>query len=176
VNRNPRLLAEAVEFVHLGGYADLTTLADPESQGHGGIAVADALQLFQEKKVSLSRITVSSDSNGSLPVFDKDGNLSGLTIATQRTLLKTFIYLVKTGILPIEACVKLFSTNPADFYKLGTKGKIEEGRDADLILFNESMELTDVLAKGRPMMKGGKTVTQSTFNPLSPNQGGKNGI
>lgn len=168
VNRNPSLLEEAVDFVRRGGYADLTTLSDPESQGNGGISISDAVLQFQKKGAELKRITVSSDSNGSLPVFDRQGNLTGLTIATQKNLLNTFVHLVKTGVLPFEESIKIFSTNPADFYRLDAKGRIEEGKDADLIFFDEKMNLTDVLAKGRPMMTDGHRVARGTFQPVTP--------
>lgn len=167
VNRNSDLLDEAIVFVERGGYADLTTLSDPESQDHGGISIADALHRLRQKRIPLTRITVSSDSNGSLPVFDTDGNLTSLTIATQQNLIDTFVYLVKTGILSAEEGLRLFSTNPADFYKLDAKGRIEEGKDADLILFDEGWNLTDVLARGKQMMKAGRMVARRTFLPSS---------
>ena len=168
VNRNPSLLDEAIEFVRRGGYADLTTLSNPESEGHGGISITEAVLRFQEKGAELKRITVSSDSNGSLPVFDRDGNLTGLTIATQKNLFTTFVHLVKTEVLPFEEALKIFSTNPAEFYRLDAKGRIEEGKDADLIFFDKNMNLTDVLARGRPMMKDGHRVARGTFQPLTP--------
>ena len=168
VNRNPSLLDEAIEFVRRGGYADLTTLSNPESEGHGGISITEAVLRFQEKGAELKRITVSSDSNGSLPVFDSDGNLTGLTIATQKNLFTTFVHLVKTEVLPFEEGLKIFSTNPAEFYRLDAKGRIEEGKDADLIFFDKNMNVTDVLARGRPMMKDGHRVARGTFQPLSP--------
>jgi beta-aspartyl-dipeptidase (metallo-type) len=168
VNRNSDLLDEAIDFVLRGGYVDMTTLSDPESERHSGICVSDAVQRFQEKNGSLSRITISSDSNGSLPVFDEDGNLAGLTIATQKNLIKTFVHMVKSGILSFEQGIRLFSTNPAQFYQFKNKGKIEKGRDADLIMFDEKMNLTDVLARGKLMKKDGQLVARSTFQPSFP--------
>lgn len=163
VNRNPSLLEEAAAFVRRGGYADLTTLSEPESEGNEGISIATAVLSFLEKGTPLERITVSSDSNGSLPVFDKTGNLIGLKIATQKNLIKTLVHLVKKEVLPLHEALKPFSTNPAEYYKLGRKGKIAAGKDADLIFLDKQLNLTDVLARGKQMMADGELVADRTF-------------
>lgn len=164
VNRNPQLLEEAVAFVNQGGYIDLTAGIDPEPKDNEEISVASAIRLCLEKKAPLARITVSSDSNGSLPVFDQAGNLVGLTIATQKSLLENFRYLIKKNILSLEDALKLFSTNPAFFYKLKQKGEIKVGKDADLLLFDEDYNVTDFFVRGRKMITKGKLVAKGTFS------------
>ncbi|MGD2294319.1 MAG: beta-aspartyl-peptidase [Candidatus Aminicenantes bacterium] len=164
VNRNPDLLAAAVEFLHLGGYVDLTAESDPEPHDGLVISIGEAVQLIQEKKAPLKHITVSSDSNGSLPSFDKQGNLIGLTVASQQSLLNNLRYLVQEKILTLEEALPLFSTNPSEFYKLQNKGKIEEGKDADLILFDLDYNLTDVFARGRQMKIEGDLKAKGTFS------------
>lgn len=164
VNRNPELLKEAVEFVRSGGYIDLTASLDPVSRERGEVNVPAVIQLCLQKQASLRQITVSSDSNGSLPVFDKKGNLTGLTIATQKSLLKNFLYLVQEKIVTVEEAVRLFSTNAADFYKLHKKGRIQTGLDADLLIFDEAHTLADVYAIGNRMMTDRKVIARGTFS------------
>lgn len=163
VNRNPQLLEEAITFVNQGGYVDLTAGIDPEPKDNGKTSIAAAIRLFLEKKVPLAHITISSDSNGSLPVFDKRGNLVGLTIATQKSLLENFRCLIKKNILSLEDALKLFSTNPALFYKLKQKGEIKEGKDADLLLFDKDYNITDFFISGRKMITEGRLVSKGTF-------------
>ncbi len=163
VNRNRQLLDEAIEYVLAGGHMDLTAGVDPEDESDSDVSVETAVRLCLEKNVPLAQVTVSSDSNGSLPVFDKLGNLVGLTIATQRTLFKKFRSLVGRKILTLEQAAQLFAANPARFYKLHQKGEIKEGKDADLILLDQDLNLTDVIAKGRIMMTGGKLLAKGTF-------------
>jgi len=163
VNRNRQLLDEAIEYVLAGGHMDLTAGVDPEDESDSDVSVETAVRLCLEKNVPLAQVTVSSDSNGSLPVFDKLGNLVGLTIATQRTLFKKFRSLVRRTILTLEQAAQLFAANPARFYKLHQKGEIKEGRDADVILLDQDLNLTDVIAKGRIMMTGGKLLAKGTF-------------
>jgi len=163
VNRNPQLLEEAITFVNQGGYVDLTAGIDPEPKDNGETSIAAAIRLFLEKKVPLTHITISSDSNGSLPVFDKRGNLVGLTIATQKSLLENFRCLIKKNILSLEDALKLFSTNPALFYKLKQKGEIKEGKDADLLLFDKDYNITDFFISGRKMITEGRLVSKGIF-------------
>ena len=163
VNRNRQLLDEAIEYVLAGGHMDLTAGVDPEDESDSDVSVETAVRLCLEKNVPLAQVTVSSDSNGSLPVFDKLGNLIGLTIATQRTLFKKFRSLVGRKIITLEQAAQLFAANPARFYKLHQKGEIKEGKDADVILLDQDLNLTDVIAKGRIMMTGGKLLAKGTF-------------
>lgn len=163
VNRNRQLLDEAIKYGLAGGHMDLTAGVDPEDESDSDVSVETAVRLCLEKNVPLAQLTVSSDSNGSLPVFDKLGNLVGLTIATQRTLFKKFRSLVGRTILTLEQAAQLFAANPARFYKLHQKGEIKEGKDADVILLDQDLNLTDVIAKGRIMMTGGKLLAKGTF-------------
>lgn len=163
VNRNRKLLEEAIEFVLQGGYIDLTAGSEPELGTGNEVSIAEALRLLCEKEVPLSHITISSDSNGSLPVFDKQGKLVGLTIATEKDLLRTFRLLLQKNILSPEDAIRLFSTNPASFYKLNQKGEIRAGKDADLILLDKDWNLKDSFAMGQKMMEEGKLLVKGTF-------------
>jgi beta-aspartyl-dipeptidase (metallo-type) len=164
VNRNPGLLEQAIVLNREGGYFDLTAGDDPEAQNDQEVSIGKSIQLCLKNKASLSRITVTSDSNGSIPVFDDKGNLQGLTIATQKSLLKNFRHLVQKNIIELQDAVRLFSTNPALFYKLQSKGEIKPGKDADLILLDKDLHLTDSFAKGQPMMSDKKLIARGTFS------------
>lgn len=163
VNRNPELLDEAIRFILRGGYMDLTAGLDPKcDEGH--ISIATAIKLCQRKNAPLDRITVSSDSNGSMPVFDDHGKLIGLTIATQKSLWENFRFLNKKGILSLEQSIPLFSTTPAVFYKLDQKGEIKPGKDADLLLLDKDLNLTASFAMGKKTMADGKLLVKGTFS------------
>jgi len=164
VNRNRRLLEEAIDYLAAGGFVDLTAGVDPEEESDSDVSVETAVLRCLERKAPLSHVTVSSDSNGSLPVFDKLGNLVRLTIASQKTLLEKFRSVIRRKILDVEHAAELFSANPARFYKLSQKGAIAPGHDADIILLDGDHRLTDVIAKGRVMMADGRLLARSTFS------------
>jgi beta-aspartyl-dipeptidase (metallo-type) len=163
-NRNAELLEESIQFIQRGGYIDLTADLDPNPPEGGHISLAAAIRACKEKNAPLTNITVSSDANGSLPVFDKEGNLAGLTIATQKSLLANFKYLIREQVLGIAETARLFSTNTADFYKLEHKGAIKEGNDADLVFLDEKWDLSGSIAMGQKMMWGGELLVKGTFS------------
>lgn len=163
VNRNQELLDEGIRFMLQGGYIDLTAGIDPSSND-GHISIATALELCQEKNAPLDHITVSSDGNGSMPVFDEKGQLSGLTIATQKSLWANFQFLVKQEVLGLEDSIKLFATTPAVFYKLEQKGEIKPGKDADILILDTDMNLSSSFAMGQKMMEESHLLVKSTFS------------
>ncbi len=165
VNRNRELFEEAVAFALRGGFIDLTAGTEVETKNSDDeLSIAAAIRLCLEKGAPLDQITISSDSNGSLPVFDKKGNLTGLTIATQKSLMKNLRCLVEREIVELPDALRFFTSNPARFYRLGKKGEIKPGKDADLLLLDQELNLTDSLAMGRRMMSGGKIIARSTFS------------
>jgi beta-aspartyl-dipeptidase (metallo-type) len=163
VNRNLDLLEEAVRFVQEGGFIDLTAGINPESEEEE-IGIARAIRFCIERECRLTNITVSSDSNGSLPVFDKKGELIRLTIATQKSLMHNFRYLIHKDLVKTEEAIRLFSTNPASFYKLPHKGEIRSGMEADLLLLDREFNLTDSYARGCRIMERGTPVVKGTFS------------
>ncbi|MDW3227899.1 MAG: amidohydrolase family protein, partial [Acidobacteriota bacterium] len=162
-NRSRRLLEEAVEYAKSGGRIDVTAGTDPDRESDHDVSVETAVRLLINGGVPLERVTVSSDGNGSLPVFDAAGNLTGLTVASPRALLQTFRSLVGRKILTLEQAARLFSANPASIYRLEEKGAVAPGRDADLLVFDKELQLTDVIARGRVLMKDGKLLVKGAF-------------
>jgi len=165
VNRNRPLLEHGLEFLKIGGSIDLTADASPEEDRNGGLSVGTSIGLIRKAGLPLDKVTVSSDSNGSLPVFNAQGELTGLTIATEQSLLAEFRSLVGRKILTVEEAARLFAANPARFYKLNAKGRIAAGKDADLIILDADLRLTDVFALGRRMMADGRLLARGTFSP-----------
>ncbi|MBN1224323.1 MAG: beta-aspartyl-peptidase [Candidatus Aminicenantes bacterium] len=163
-NRSEALLQDAITFINQGGTIDLTANPNPASQDTVGISIAEVVRTCQDRNVPITRITVSSDANGSMPVFDKDGKLIKLTIASQDSLLKNFKYLITETILPVEDALRLFATTPADFYKLESKGKIQSGKDADLIILDRDLNLSDAFHMGKQTVRNGRLCVTGTFS------------
>jgi len=161
-NRNPALLDEAFRFAAEGGRIDLTAGIGEHAPS---MSVETAVRLAVERGVPLDRISVSSDANGSLPVFDDNGRLESLDVASQRSMLEQLRSIVRGGTLELPLAAALFSANPAAFYGLHRKGRVTAGADADLIFVNEDLELVHLLARGQRAVTDGAVVLRSTFSP-----------
>lgn len=163
ISRNPGLFEEGLEWVAGGGSVDITVGPEPVPPDPE-VSLEDCIARFREKGLPFSRMMVSSDSNGSIPVFDESGRLVRLTIATEKDLFRKFGDVLRKGLLPPETAARVFSTNAAEFYKLGKKGRIGPGRDADLIILDGDLGLSDVFARGKRMMAGGRLLVRGTFS------------
>jgi len=163
ISRNPGLFEEGLAWVAAGGSVDITVGPEPVPPDPE-VNLEDCIARFREKGLPFGRMMLSSDSNGSIPVFDESGRLVRLTIATEKDLFRKFGDVLRKGLLPPETAARLFSTNAAEFYKLEKKGRIGPGRDADLIVLDGDLGLSDVFARGKRMMAGGRLLVRGTFS------------
>ncbi|RPJ02803.1 MAG: beta-aspartyl-peptidase, partial [Candidatus Aminicenantes bacterium] len=81
VSRNAELFEQGLEWVAAGGSIDVTVGPEP-APGDPDVSFEDVIGAFARRGLPLTRMTASSDSNGSMPVFDAAGRLVRLTIAT----------------------------------------------------------------------------------------------
>lgn len=160
-NRNPDLLYQALRYTEEGGCIDLTAGIGAHQPA---MTVTAAVRLAVEQGVPLDRISVSSDANGSMPVFDDNGALVHLGVGSQTALLEQLRAIVDAGILELHQAAVLFTANPARFYGLAHKGHVTPGADADLLLLDENLQLVHLLARGRHAVTGGKVVLRGTFS------------
>ncbi len=164
MTRSRELFEDGLEWVRAGGSIDVSAGPDPDPATDTDVSLEECVARFKKDGLALGRIMVSSDGNGSMPVFDKSGKLVRLTIATEKDLFRKFRDLVMKGLLPLGEAVRLFSTNAAEFYRLGNKGRIAVGGDADLVLLDRDLALQGVFAKGKKLMSGGRLLVRGTFS------------
>ena len=111
----------------------------------------------------MDNFTLTSDGQGSLPVFNDKGEFVGLGVGTSRSLIIGIKDAVKKQDIPLEIAIRALTTNPAKAFKLKNKGKIERGFDADLCLLDKNLDLDTVFAKGRIMVRDKKAIVFGTF-------------
>jgi len=160
LTRTPELLEQAIQFARLGGNIDFTVKGKDLSFP---LTTKQALQKALDAGVSLDQITLSSDSNGSIPIFDERGNLIRLAVGDIQNLFREWRGLVREG-FPIEEILKLVTANPAK--RIGAfdnKGSLAEGKDADLLILNPDLEIDSVMAKGRLLILQNQFVVKGTF-------------
>jgi len=161
VNRNETLLEDASEFAKKGGYIDLTV---GESSNELGKGPSRTVKKLIDKKVPLDKIKLSTDAGGSLPEFDENGNLVGMKSASPVHLKKEFKKMVKEENIAMEDAIKVTSTNIAEQLRLQNKGKIEVGKDADILLMDKKrLDIEYVIAGGEVMIEEGETIKFGTY-------------
>ena len=160
VTRTEALLREAIRFAKMGGNIDFTVKG---LELQFPLKTAEALKMALDEGVSIDQITLSSDSNGSLPIFDEKGRLLRLAVGDIRNLYLEFRELVREG-FSLEEILKLVTLNPAKRVGIDRyKGILEEGKDGDLLILNKNLEIETVIAKGQIMIDQGEVLVKGTF-------------
>jgi len=150
-NRNDYIFEDAKEYGKKG-YIDLTASSYPYFPEYE-IKPSKAIKQLLEAGVPLEHITLTSDACGSLPDFDEKGNLIKLEMGYPRSVFDEITDAVKEDGLELEKAIRVSTSNVADIMKLHKKGRIAEGKDADIILVDKDLKIVHYIAMGQMMMK-----------------------
>jgi len=162
VNRNEALLEEGIEYALAGGFIDLTAV--PDGDCGEDLSACEGLKRCLDRGVPAGQVTLSSDGQGSLPVFNERKELSGLSVGSVSSLFREVRDAVRDQGIALESALRTITRNPAEIYKLKGKGRIREGFDGDLVLVDPStFAMETVLAKGRTLMRDRKLQVTGTF-------------
>ena len=162
VNRNKRLFKEAIEWAKQGGIMDVTSSVSPESSH--SVKSSEAVKQALEAGVNIENITMSSDGNGSMPIFDEAGNNIGVGVASQISILNEFRDMVQKENIAITDAIKIITSNIAKFTKLyPRKGCLANNSDADILVLDKDLQLQHVWARGTHMVENGKPIVFGTF-------------
>lgn len=166
INRNAALFDACLEFAKEGGTIDFTGNEDIDYWETicDEVRVCKGIRRLLDMGISSDRFTISSDGQGSMPVFNEKGEYQGIGVGKASCLLKEVRECVQKEGIPLEIAVKGITSNPAAILKLQGKGQIKQGFDADIcLLTKDTLELKTVMAKGRLMVKNGKQLAFGTF-------------
>jgi beta-aspartyl-dipeptidase (metallo-type) len=160
LNRTQALMQHAIEFAKMGGNIDITASG---RDLHFHPTSVEAVRMALEAGVSVDQISISSDSNGSMPIFDAKGDVVKLGVGDIQCLFDDWLLLVNYGV-SIEDSLKMVTANPAKRVGLfASKGSLSTGKDADLLILDQDLDIATVFAKGRLMIDGGKQLVKGTF-------------
>lgn len=164
INRNPYIFEAGIQYAKNGGFVDFTTSSVKKYHEEGEVKCSKGLRLMLEAGVPIEQITFTSDGQGSLPEFNEKGEITGLLIGKVCTLYREVQEAIQQENIPIETALKVITQNPASILKLRSKGMLQEGLDADIVLLdNESLDIDTVIALGQVMVQNGKAVIKGTF-------------
>ncbi len=164
INRNPHLFEEGIAYAKAGGFVDFTTSTVQAYLDDGEVPCGVALRRMLEAGVDPGHITFTSDGQGSLPDFDGQGRLRGISVGRVTTLFAAIRAAVLEEKVPLETALRVITSNPASLLKLHAKGRLAPELDADVVLLDpKNLEIHTVIAKGRPLMKARKLLAKGIF-------------
>ncbi len=139
INRSEELMLEAIELASKGSFVDIDTVNEDLPQW---------LRFYKGNRGDLTKLTVSSDAS----------------ITSPRNLFEQIRKCVRSGEFALEEVLPLVTGNTANALKLGGKGTIKEGGDADLlVLEKETLNLREVVSDGKRLLKDGKIAFKESF-------------
>ena len=160
-NRNHHILEESKKYGKIG-YVDITTASYPyfpDLELKPSRAIAELIKAG----VPLSHITMSSDGFGSLPQFGSDGKLLKLEMGFPKSLLNEVRDCVLLEMFSPQYALSLATSNVARIFGLFNKGRVETGKDADIVIYDPDFNPVHVIANGNLMMADGKLLKKGTY-------------
>jgi beta-aspartyl-dipeptidase (metallo-type) len=137
--RSEELMLEAIELVKRGSFVDIDTVDED---------LPKWFKFYLDNGGLPEKLTVSTDAS----------------ITSPKNLLEQLRSCVVEHKFPFEQVLACVTANTAKVLQLEQKGRLEEGKDADvLILRKENLEIKDVIANGRRLMKSGKLSFKEKF-------------
>lgn len=132
-------MSEAIELTKRGVTVDIDTVEQD---------AAKWVRFFFDNGGDPERLTISSDAS----------------ITSPRTLFDQIRSCIHVGGYALERVLPFVTSNTARVLKLDRKGKIEAGADADLLVLNcKSLEILEVIARGKRMVRGGRVAVEEKF-------------
>ena len=165
VNRNAALFERAIEYAKLGGVIDFTGNEDIDywETVSDEVRVSKGIKRLLEEGADSDSFTISSDGQGSLPLFDEHGQFLGIGMGQSSSLIKEVRECTERENIPLETAIKAITANPARVLGLQKKGRIAEGFDADLCILRENLQIDTVVAMGRIMVRNGIPIVRGQF-------------
>ncbi len=148
---------QAIQFANMGGYIDIT--CSPGGMEKRCRLIHRALQECPAGSVSLS-----TDGNGSMPVWNEKNEMIGIGSGKITALHATVKSLVDMGLLPLEEAIIPVTANPAKALGLeGKKGCLTPGADADILLLDGELNIDTTIALGRVLLREGQMQVYCNF-------------
>ena len=160
LGRNYELADEAIKLSQAGGMIDLTA-NEPKTSS---FPTHKMIEYCLSKAAKEDSICISSDSCGSRPRFDTQGNCIGLDYTLPDILLDTLKACVNDANIPLETALRFVTENPAKVIgKTNVKGCIKENADADILILNENLDIVKVFSKGQTAYTDGNCILKGRF-------------
>lgn len=155
INRSRRLLDLGCDWSRQGGWIDLTTSTTEALVAAGDLYAGESLAIALHQGAAAERITMSSDGQASLPLFDAAGHFLELGVAPIGSLHEEVLKAIDLHRVPLVTALATATLNPATIWRLPRKGRIDVGADADLLLLDPADKAVMLTIAGGRVHHGG---------------------
>ena len=160
VTRKYDVFDSCLKFLEYGGQMDITagSPADESQQEYGSV---EGLEHIYKQYGSLDRVTMTSDGNGSAPVWDELGNMIGMGKGSCKVLLSDLKQIAQRDLVPFEEALRTVTTNPAAVYGLKNRaGQIAENGMANFAVLSSTYDLETTILGGKIVWQRDKGVVR----------------
>jgi len=167
VNRRKALFDEAVELARRGSYVDIT--AFPVEEGEDAWSAEDALIRLLDAGAPATRVTISSDGGGCLPVWNDEGEMVSMDVGRPSCLPGSLRALLGRG-LSLPDALPAFTSNVATLLRLPGRGRIAVGAAADLLTLDDDDRISDVMLGGEWHVRHAAPCRGGRFEQVQENE------
>lgn len=161
INRNAYIFEDAKAY-GMKGYVDITASSYPYFPQYE-VKPSKAIKELLHAGVPLKHITMTSDACGSLPDFDDQGNLLKLEMGYPKSIFDEMRDTVLQQKLKLEDVLAVVSSNLADILWLYNKGRIEPGKDADMVAIDNDFNIIHLFAMGQTMIENSNMLRKGSY-------------
>ena len=163
INRNMKLTFQSMKYLKMGGYIDLTSGIYKTKEDTVSLDASFVYNYLLQNGCDATHITMSTDGNGSMPIFDHMGNLIEISVGDLGTNLLEFQKMIRNFHIPIETALLPLTENPSKLLKLNKTGVLEVGRQGDLLILNQDLTIDYVICRGTTLVQHGKAIKHGRF-------------
>lgn len=158
VTRKRDVFESCLKFLEYGGQIDITAGSDSNT-AQNSCGSVEGLEIIYRKYGTLDRVSMTSDGNGSMPVWDALGNMIGMGKGSSKVLLADLKKATQRGVIPFEETLRTMTTTPAAVYGLkNSAGAITEKGMANFAVLDENLDLAQTILGGKPVWSREKGV------------------
>lgn len=154
VNQTDRYMEDAAIWGKRGGWVDIGANYRPDNYYERSTDPAEAVTKLLEDGVPAEQILISSDGNGAPPKEEK-----GEAVPTRANYMPaSSLHMIWRRLITErradpETALAMVTRNVAKAYHLKQKGELDEGMDADLVVFDADWQVDTVIARGQVMVE-----------------------
>ncbi|MBQ1256675.1 MAG: beta-aspartyl-peptidase [Clostridia bacterium] len=149
VTRKCDVFESCLKFLEYGGQIDITAGSDG-SHSQKSYGSVEGLEIIYKKYGTLDRVSMTSDGNGSAPIWDELGNMIGMGKGSSKVLLADLKKAAQRGVIPFEEVLRTITSTPAAIYGLkNSAGSIVENGTANFAVLDENLDLAETILNGK---------------------------